>query len=497
MTGGDAGERAYAELLRDCRERALLGSCATLLEWDEDTIMPAGGVEHRSRQRALLAGLEHERWLDPRLGELLSIVEASALVEEQGSPAAVNVRELRRLEKRNTKLDRKHVEELARTCAIAEHHYALAQQHNDFDLFAPWLDKVLALKRHEARILSPDSPYDALLDEYEPGMRTAELEPLFTALKNDLQPLLDTIENEELSIARSVPVEKQRRLLEEATRRIGFDYTRGRLDESQHPFTSMIGPGDIRITTRFLPHDFSEGFFCGLHELGHGLYDQALTAEHFGTPYGDATSLAMHEGQARLWENVVGRRRAFWEYFFPRLQKEFTPVFDDLTLDQFVRGANKTQRSLRRVRADQITYNLHIIIRVELELALIRGDLETKHLREAWNASYERELGLVPRDDREGLLQDGHWSAGMFGYFSTYTLGNMIAAQLFAAAQKQAGDLDAAFARGDFSTLLRWLNTHVHAKGGALSSRALVHAATGEPLGHRALIDSLREKTGR
>lgn len=493
-----AAEQAYAELVRLSRERALLGSCATLLEWDEDTIMPAGGVEHRSQQRSLIAGIEHDRWRDPKIGELLSIVESSALMQDPLSPAAVNVREWRRLARRNEKLDRTLVEELARTCTLAQHSFAQAQQADDYFLFAPWLDKVLLLKRLEATALAQGDAgaYDALLDEYEPGARASELESLFTELGAALRPMIAAQKDGDayISLLGSIPVDAQRRLLERATVVIGFDYTRGRLDESQHPFTSAIGPGDIRITTRFVPGDFTEGFFCGLHELGHGLYDQALPREHFGTPMGEARSLGLHESQARLWENVVGRRFSFWEYFFPILRSEFAPAFSDVGLEQFVRAVNRVTPSLRRTRADEVTYNLHVMIRFELEKKLIAGDLLVKDLREAWNEAYQRELGLTPRGDREGVLQDGHWSAGMFGYFPTYALGNMIAAQLFEAAQRDLGNFDVAIACGDFLGLLEWLKAQVYTRGGQLSSGDLVRAATGEPIGPRALIDSLRTK---
>lgn len=500
VRGADqAAVHAYAELVRLSRERALLGSCATLLEWDEDTIMPAGGIEHRSQQRALIAGIEHERWRDPKIGELLSIAEASALMDDPLSPEAVNVREWRRLARRNEKLDRTLVEELARTCTLAQHAFARAQDADDYFLFAPWLDKVLLLKRLEATALARGDAgaYDALLDEYEPGVRAAELEILFAELGGALRPLIDPLRSSEphaLSLLGPIPVDAQRRLLERATEVIGFDYRRGRLDESQHPFTASIGPGDIRITTRFVPGDFTEGFFCGLHELGHGLYDQALPVEHFGTPMGDARSLGLHESQARLWENVVGRRFSFWEYFFPILRAEFAPAFADVGLEQFVRAVNRVTPSLRRTRADEVTYNLHVMIRFDLERRLIAGDLSVRDLREAWNAAYERELGLTSRGDREGVLQDGHWSAGMFGYFPTYALGNMIAAQLFEAAQRDLGAFDVAFACGDFSGLLEWLRAQVYVRGGQLSSGELVRAATGEALGPRALIESFRAR---
>jgi carboxypeptidase Taq len=490
------GDRAYAELVALSRERALLASCSALLEWDEDTIMPSGGIEHRSRQRALLAGLEHDRWLDPRLGDLLHEAEAESETEDLQNPASprgVNLREWKRQLDRHKKLSRTLVEELETACTIGQYHFALAQKRNNYGDLEPWLDNVLRLSREKAAVLSEGDLYDALLDEYEPRAKQKRLEPLFGALAGELRARLEKISPDKntLNLRREVPPGAQRAFLELATEKIGFDYSKGRLDEAAHPFTAQIGPGDTRITTRFVRDDFGEGFFCGLHELGHGLYDQSISNEHWGTPWSEPSSLAIHESQARLWENIVGRRRAFWHYFLPLLRKVFTPTFDDADLDELMKAVNRVERSPRRVRADALTYNLHIVIRFELERAMVSGALETKDLRDAWNASYRKYLDLTPKDDRDGVLQDGHWAAGMFGYFPTYALGNLVAAQLYAAAERELGSFDLAFAKGDFSTLLDWLRRKVHNNGAARSAEELVESVAHAPIDHRPFLAML------
>jgi carboxypeptidase Taq len=491
-------ERAERDLLRLSTECSLLDSVSTLLEWDEEIAMPAGGVEIRSRQLALMAGLEHERLVDPRLGELLDILESEP--SENSLPRAVNVRELRKLEQRQKKLQRGFVEEQVRVRTLAQHEYAAALERNDFSSYAPWLDRILKMKREEASLLANGgSLYDVLLDELEPGMTADFLSELFRALAPELKKLLgqvlgSTRRPEMSSLARPVPVAEQYRFAKETIRALGFDFSRGRLDEARHPFTVRVAPGDCRISTRFLPEDFSEGFFCGLHELGHGLYDQGLPDEYFGSPIGEAASLGIHESQARLWENIVGRRASFWKYFFPRLQQAFAPRFDDVSQDRFFGAINRVAPTFRRVRADEVTYNLHVMIRFELERAMMEGRLAVADLREAWNAEYREHLGLIPPDDASGVLQDGHWASGTFGYFPTYTLGNVIAAQLFAAAHKELGDLDAEFARGNFASLLSWLRNKVHRRGKEVGPERLVLEATGENISPRALVAALSDK---
>jgi carboxypeptidase Taq len=495
-------QAAYQELIQRSREQSLLGSCAELLAWDEETYMPRAGAAHRGNQQALLAGLYHDQATDPRLGELLAELEHSTLVSDPLSAEAVNVRELRREYDRLTRLPRKLVEELARTTSLAQREWVIARQEADFALFRPWLDKIVALKRREAEAIGYGTvAYDALLDEYEPGARSADLAQLFDALRRELLPLIGSIaasrRKPDVSVLRrDYALDRQRTFGEMTAAAIGFDFQRGRLDTATHPFSSLIGPGDCRITTRFSSRHFSDAFFCILHEAGHGLYEQGLDPAHHGTPMGEVGSLAVHESQARLWENTVGRRRSFWEHFFPLACQVFHEALGDVKLDKFHAAVNYVEPSLTRVTADEVTYNLHILTRFELEQALIAGDLKAAELPAAWNEAYRRYLGVAPRNDMEGCLQDGHWASGLVGYFPTYTLGNVFAAQMFAAARTAIGDLDEQFARGDFSGLLGWLRDKVHGHGSRFHAAQLIEQATGSAPDPQPLLESLRNKYG-
>jgi carboxypeptidase Taq len=494
-------QAAYDELIRRTREASLLASCAELLGWDEETYMPRGGVAHRGNQMALLAGLGHERATDPRLGELLDAVERSPLVHDPESPAAVNVRELRRLYQRSVRLPRSLVEEVARATSFAQQVWAEARENADYGRLRPWLEKVLSLKRREAECLGGDSLYDALLNEYEPGARSREVARVFAALREELVPLVRAVAGSKRRanvglLRREYPVERQRVFSEAAAAALGFDFQCGRLDTTAHPFFSTIGPGDCRITTRFSGHDFSDGFFSTLHEVGHALYEQGLDPAHHGTPMGEAPSLGLHESQSRLWENVVGRSRPFWLHFFPLARQVFHETLRDVTVDDFHFAVNHVEPSPCRVRADEVTYNLHIFLRFELEQALVSGDLKPADLPAAWDEASRRYLGVSPRDDAEGCLQDGHWASGMFGYFPTYTLGNVFAAQLYARAEEELGDLGRAFARGDFTDLLGWLRASVYRHGHRYRAARLIEKVTGSSPDHRPLVQALRRKYG-
>jgi carboxypeptidase Taq len=491
---------AYDELLRRAREEALLASCASLLGWDELTYMPRGGVANRGNQMAYLAGLEHDLSTHPRIGELLDELERSPLMSDPHAPPAVNVREIRRVYDRATRVPRQLVEDLARTTSAAQQAWVAARQDNDFAYFRPWLKKIVALKRREAEAVGYQAePYDALLDEYEPGATTRELTRLFASLRRDLVPLAAAIGEARRKpnvalLHRDYAIERQRIFGEAVAGALGFDFENGRLDPTAHPFFSTIGPGDCRITTRYHATHFNEAFFGLLHELGHGLYEQGLDPEHYGTPLGDAVSLGMHEAQARLWENLVGRSRPFWEHFFPRARQVFHETLADVTLDDFYRAINHVGPSCNRVQADEVTYNLHVLVRFELEQALLSGDLKPADVPAAWNEAYRHYLGVTPANDAEGCLQDGHWSSGLIGYFPTYTLGNVFAAQLFARAAQDLDGLDGQFARGDFGSLLRWLRTHVYRQGRRYSAAVLIERVTGAAPDHRPLIEALQQK---
>jgi carboxypeptidase Taq len=493
-------DAAYTELIRHVREESLLSSCADLLGWDEETMMPRGGALHRGEQMALLAGMQHDRSADPRRGELLAIVEASSLVADPESSEAANVREIRRAYDRATRLPRRLVQDLARTTALAQQEWAFARRDADFPRFRPWLERIVSLKRRAADAWGyQESAYDALLDEYEPGAKSRDLAILFDALRRDLVPLVHAVAGShrraDVSILhRDYPLDRQQAFGEATAVALGFDFRRGRLDTAIHPFSISIGPGDCRITTRYNPHDFTDAFFTILHETSHALYEQGLDPAHQGTPLGEAVSLGLHESQARLWENLVGRRRAFWEHFFPLACRAFPEALGEVTLDAFNAAINHVEPSLIRVQADEVTYNLHILIRFELEQALIAGDLKAADVPGAWNEAYRRTLGVTPANDAEGCIQDGHWASGQIGYFSTYTLGNVFSAQLFATANRELGDLDSSFAQGDFSPLLGWLREKVHRHGSRYPAGKLMERICGAPPNHRPLLEQLRRK---
>ncbi len=515
---------AYAELVRRAREVALLQSCSAVLGWDQQTYMPKAGAAFRGDQLALLASLAHEKATDPKIGELLAAVEGKAAPD---SVEAANVRELRHGYDRATKLPKRLVEELAKVTTLAQEAWQEARAKDHFPTFRPLLeqvlcavavvdvetddgdtleamapDQVLALKREEAQAVGyKDHPYDALLDEYEPGATAADVRAVFAELSKSLVPLIQKVTasgNKPRAdvLNRDFPVDRQKWFAESAATAIGFDFTSGRLDTTAHPFCSAFGPGDCRLTTRYNPRFFNEAFFGVLHEAGHGMYEQGLPAEHFGTPVGSYCSLGIHESQSRLWENQVGRGRPFWDHFYPRLKQAFPNTLDDVTADEFHFAANEVKPSFIRVEADEATYNLHIVLRFELELDLMSGNLAAGDLPGAWNEKFEKLLGLKVPSDREGCLQDIHWSFGGVGYFPTYTLGNLYAAQFMSAANKELGaeSLAASFRAGDFAPLKNWLREKIHSQGRHYRAGDLCRRATGEPLAPAAFVRYLTEK---
>lgn len=493
---------AYEELIRRIKEQALLASCSSLLSWDEETFMPRGGVEHRGNQMALLAGMHHQMATAPHIGELLDVIEASEVISDPYAAPAVNVRAVRRSFNRHARLPRELVEELARVTSFAQQEWVAARHNSDYGRYCPWLEKVVRLKREEAEALGyASAPYDAMLEEYEPGLSTQELTALFSSLRKKLTPLVERIRGSkrraDVSILRrNYPIERQEAFCRCVSEAVGFDFERGRLDTTTHPFFSPIGPGDCRITTRYELTDFNVGFFSMLHEVGHGLYEQGLDPEQHGTPMGEAASLSMHESQARLWENTVGRSLAFWKHFFPLARKTFPEALGDVSVEAFHFATNHVEPSLNRVQADQATYNLHILVRFEIEQALMSGDLRSADVPTAWNEKYRRYLGVMPANDREGCLQDGHWSGGLMGYFPTYTLGNILCAQLYAQVTKELGDLSGKFEQGRFDDLLNWLSERVFQHGRRYSSKELIQHLTGAAPDHRCLVKALERKYG-
>jgi carboxypeptidase Taq len=493
-------EQVYADLITHVREAALLDSCAGVLGWDEATYMPRKGSAFRSDQMALLARLGHEAHTAPKIAELLGEVESSPLMKPADSATAACVREIRRVYDRSVKVPTALVEALARVTTRAQQIWRDARKANDFAAFRPSLEAIVKLLRDKASAIGyTTSPYDALLDEYEPGASTAEITAVFAKLRAELTPLVAAIASSGRKapsdiLAREFPVDRQKLFAESAAAAIGFDFDAGRLDTSTHPFCAGFGPGDCRLTTRYNPRQFNEAFFGVMHESGHGIYEQGLPGDHFGTPLGTACSLGIHESQSRLWENQVGRSRPFWEHFFPRLQQAFPSTLSDVPLDRWLFAINDVHPSFIRVEADEATYNLHIILRFEVEQALISGDLAVADVPGVWNEKFRQLLGLEVPDAAHGCLQDIHWSGGGLGYFPTYTLGNLYAAQFMNAARGDLPGLDGDIRQGGFGRLKGWLNEKVHAPAARYRASELCRRATGAPLDHAPLVAYLREK---
>jgi carboxypeptidase Taq len=394
------------------------------------------------------------------------------------------------------------VEELARVSANAQVEWVEARKVSDFKRFQPWLEKILKLVREVARCYGyQDHPYDALLEDYEPGLTTKKLDALFPPLRDRLSALSARIVSSkrqpDLSILkRPCPLGAQQAFCRTLAGAIGFDFNRGRIDVSAHPFTTGLGPGDTRITTRFEETNFENAFFSTLHEAGHGIYDQGLPSDFalYGTPRASAVSLGVHESQSRLWENLVGRSLPFWRHFFPELKKAFPGVFDDLSVEAFHFAVNHSAPSFIRTESDEVTYNLHICLRYEIETSLLAGNLAVADVPNRWNELTKKYLGITPPDDARGCLQDVHWSHGSFGYFPTYTLGNLFSAQFFEAAEKETGALALRFEKGDFKPLKEWLNRNIHEKGQTYLAGDLCRNVTGKELSPEPFLNYLEGK---
>lgn len=491
----------YRSLCQHARETALLSSTLGILNWDEETYLPRAGRPHRAEQLSLLAGMIHQRRTAPELGEWLGELSESPLSDDPHSEAGCVIHHLKRQYDKKTKLPQKLVEEFARTASLSQQAWVDARKADDFASFQPWLEKMVGLKQQEAEALGyEESPYDPLLDDYEPGETTANVQRVLSGLREQLTPLVaQIVESKKRApseiLRRDYPVAQQERYGKQAAAAIGFDFDAGRLDVTAHPFCGGGGPRDVRMTTRYDAADFAGAFFSTLHETGHGLYEQGLPVDHYGLPTGEAVSLGIHESQSRMWENLAGRSRAFWEHMLPKLQETFESA-RGVGLEEFYFAVNDSRPSLIRTESDEATYNLHIIVRFELEQALLTGDLPVKDLPAAWNEKYREYLGIEPPNNSDGAMQDVHWSAGLLGYFPTYSLGNLYACQFFEQARQDLGDLDEQFRRGEFLPLLGWLREKIHSQGQRYSAAELVERVTAQPLSHAPLVTHLREKFG-
>ncbi|MDB6039968.1 MAG: Carboxypeptidase Taq [Verrucomicrobiales bacterium] len=490
---------SYTQLLDRMREIGWIDGAAGLLSWDQETYMPAAAIEFRAAQLAYFKGRTHRLFTADEVGGWIKECESAAF--SSLSKEAVNVREWRRAYDRATKLSPELVEEFERSTSMAWSAWIAARKGNDFAVFKPHLAKLLDLSRQMAEAWGyAKLPYDALLDGYEPGARTDELQKVFAELKPGIVRLIEKIGPSARSASKSTlpgpfPIEAQKLFNQAVAERIGFDFTSGRIDIAAHPFCTGIGPSDCRLTTRYDDNDFTDSLYSVLHECGHGLYDQGLPKEDFGTPMGSAVSLGIHESQSRLWENHVGRSREFWNYWLPVAQKHF-PTLATNTAEDLYRHVNQVRPSLIRVEADEVTYDLHIILRFELEQKLLHRELSVEDLPEAWNTTFKRLFGLEVPDDTRGCLQDIHWSHGSFGYFPTYTLGNLNASQLIQNVRNENPNLNAELAQGDYGSLLRSLRHKIHQHGHRYLPPELMKEATGESTQGRYHAAYLERKFG-
>lgn len=481
----DKARKAYELLIERSRLVATLSSVGSVLGWDQETYMPPEADRHRADQSALIGTLAHTKWTEPEVGEWLDVCEASGNWPD-GSSEAANLREWRRTHDRARKLPEAFVGELARETSLSQQVWVEARKASDFERFAPALERVVALVRRIPEFVGYDElPYDALLDEHEQGARTSELIALFDALEPRLSQL--AAEGEAASLARPgslqdgpYPLAAQAAFNREVAEALGFDFSAGRVDTAVHPFCAGLGPRDVRLTTRYDEADFTNSLYSVLHETGHGLYEQGLDTMAFGTPCGMASSLGIHESQSRLWENHVARTPAFWSHWLSRAAHYF-PQLAHADPVEIARYVNRCRRSFIRVDADELTYDLHVILRLRIEAAVINDGLPIREIPALWNDTFHRIFGLKVPDDARGCLQDVHWSHGSFGYFPTYTLGNLNAARLMQAARRAIPNLDHSLAAASYSPLLDWLRAHIHRHGQLFLPSDLIRHATHTP----------------
>jgi carboxypeptidase Taq len=489
--------RRLKEILAEVTD---LGLAAYVLEWDQETYMPRGGVASRAAQLSTLQRLSHVSFTSDEVGRLLDELEADVAGADYDSDEASLVRVTRREYEQARKLPAALVAEAAMAGSTARPVWEQARKEADFALFAPYLQKNVDLNRRIADALGfEDRPYDALLDRSEPGMKTSELEALFAEVKAAVVPLVAGIARkagavDDAVLRRDFDPDLQLSYALEVVKRLGYDLDHGRQDLSTHPFSSGFGPDDVRITTRVSRGFFSECLFGSIHESGHAMYEQGIAPAIARSTLWGGASPGVHESQSRLWENLVGRGRPFWRHFFPSLRAVFPEPLDGVDEEAFYRAVNRSYPSFIRVEADEVTYNLHLLLRFELENEMLEGRLAVKDLPEAWNARVKSYLGIDVPDDRMGVLQDIHWSYVSFGIFPGYTIGTLISAQLMEAIRRQIPDLDSQFEEGDFSGLLGWLREHVHRHGRKFAPNELLQRATGRPLTAQPWIDYVREK---
>ncbi|MCD6234269.1 MAG: carboxypeptidase M32 [Candidatus Marinimicrobia bacterium] len=492
------------KVLKDLlKEYAKAESVQALVQWDQETYMPEGAGEFRSEQLAWLSALAHEIHTGERfkkaLGKLVDLNTGNILNDESDKETSRLLYLIWKDYHYASVLPALFVEEFSRLTSQSQQVWAKARVNNDFKSFQPYLEKIVDMCRKQADYYGyTTTPYDALMEQYEPGMTTETVTALFSELKDGLIVLLDKIKNsgdkpDDHILRESFDTTHQWAFGLEVVQKLGYDMSRGRQDRSAHPFTTGFHPTDVRITTRVFENDMKSAFFSTVHEAGHAMYEQGLPVEHFGTPFGQAASYGIHESQSRLWENMIGKSLSFWNHFYPRL-KELFPVLKKTSVDDFYRMINTVEPSLIRVEADEVTYSLHIMLRFEIEKMLINEGLKVTDLPEIWNTKMKEYLGVIPPDDKMGVMQDVHWSMGAVGYFPSYALGNLYAAQFLNQAIKEHPGFWNIIRGGEFSILLNWLRDNIHSRGRRLDPLDLVKSVTGGKLSPKPFLKYLNEK---
>ncbi|MDK2979859.1 MAG: carboxypeptidase Taq [Chloroflexota bacterium] len=480
-------EEKLAKLKSLLAETADLGAASALLNWDQLVNMPSGGAEDRGEQIATIEQILHAKATSDEIGSLLEDLTAAAKQMDPDSDDARLIKVAKRNFDKSTKVSAEFVSEFARVSTVAQSVWEKARAESDFSIFRPYLEQLVSLRQQYADFFKPwTHVYDPLLDDYEPGMKTADVQAIFNTLRPKQVELIKAI-SEKPQVEKSFlfleyPEKTQWDFGVEVISKFGYDWNHGRQDKSVHPFTTGFGLNDVRITTRFNTKFLPTAMFGTMHECGHALYELGIAKKYNRTPLGAGASMAVHESQSRLWENLVGRSRAFWKRFYPRLQELFPSQLGNVDAEMFYKAVNAVEPSLIRVEADEATYNLHIMLRLEMEIALMEGSLKAKDAPEAWNQKFEDYLGIVPPDDARGVLQDVHWSFGGFGYFPTYALGNLVSAQLWETMEKDIPDVEAHIEKADFAVILNWLRENVHVYGAKYEPQELVQKITGSKI---------------
>jgi carboxypeptidase Taq len=480
-------------------EVADLNNAQALLGWDQQTYMPQGGAEARGNQLATLGKISHQKFTSDEIGQLLGDLEKKFEGADADSDEVRLLKVTKHEYDRATRVPAEFVAEFAVVTTKAFEAWVEAREKSDFSIFQPHLEKVVELNQRYVSFFPPaDHPYDVLLDQYERGMKTADVKEIFDALRPQQVKLLKAIAEKPQVDDAFLHVEYDEQKMwdfsEVIATKFGYDWERGRQDKAPHPFTINFSINDVRITTRFEEENPTVMLFSTMHETGHGLYELGSNQAYERTPLAGGTSLAVHESQSRMWENMVGRSLPFWEHFYPEFQKLFPEQAGNIDLGTFYKGINKVESSLIRVNADEATYNMHIMLRLELEIGMVEGDVKVKDLPELWNTKMEEYLGITPPDDAKGVLQDVHWSYGSMGYFSTYALGNLISAQLWEKIIADIPDLSKKFRKGEFGALLTWLREKIHIHGSKYEPQELVQRVTGSKIDAAAYVRYLKQK---